>query len=380
MEHKNQGNDFYKQKKYDEARKCYVKAIEEDPSNYIFYSNLAAADFEREKYEACVFACKKAIEVAIEKKSANCQQVGKIHARMGRAYMKIAEFKDAADCFVAAVEHHKTDDHEKLLSEAIMFIKLESDPLVEVQDSKVHGKGVFAIKDIKKGQAVCFYDGKIVDRSNLAELVTAYQESLMDSDYWMTYPKNPNKTLYGYKTPKTVFGIGQIINDGAKPEITMLNYKHGIRACEEYFEKSYKLWNISFKLTGPDFWFYAERDITEGEELFLHYGWRSWLTMLNKKLTNETKDAHIWRLLFWAIRDEGEYVTPNGEIKIARYEQSYVFWEHEYKHMLKELFEVPKCLLEKARETPGFSHKKYFLSMLEAIHPEEVSCILDQLP
>eukprot|EP00092_Neocalanus_flemingeri_P003572 GFUD01003831.1.p1 GENE.GFUD01003831.1~~GFUD01003831.1.p1 ORF type:complete len:379 (+),score=95.32 GFUD01003831.1:120-1256(+) len=378
MEHKNEGNVCYKQKKYTEATECYLKAIEEDPSNYIFYSNLAAAVFEKGNYESCIFACKKAIEVGTENKTVSGKQVAKIHARLGRAYVKLADFKNAADSFVAAVEHHKTDDNQNQLSEAIMFLKLSSDPAVEVRESSVHSRGVFAVRDISKGQPVCFYDGQLVDRSNIFELVSA--EGIMDKDYWMSHPRNPNLNLFGYKTPKSIFGIGQLINDGAKPEITKLNYKQATRACEEYFHKSHELWNISFKPTGPDFWFYADRDITEGEELYLQYGWRSWLEMLTRRLTSHTKDAHIWRLLYWAILGQKEYVLPDGEVKQAKYAQSYVLKEDEYKDMLEELFEVPTSVLENARKRPKFTHKKFFLTMLEKIQPEPVESNLDQLP
>jgi len=367
-----------------------MRAIKEDPNNYVYYSNIAAVYFESEKYESSIAACTKALELATKHNSADKKQLGKIHARMGRANLKITDFINAADCFVAALDQDKTVEYEEQLRTTVKFLKIdsddvvdvrESDPVVEVRKSKVHGRGVFALKDIKKGQPVCFYDGKVVDQTNIMELVEAHEEGVLDFTYAMAHPKSSDWILFGYKDPKTPYGIGQIINDGAKPEITKLDLKHGIEACEEYSKASFNLWNVSYQPTGPDFWFYADRDIAKGEELYLRYGHRSWLRMLAKmKTENEMEDSHLWRMLYWAIEGNGDYVLPSVEVKRAEFKDAYNFEEDECKAILEEMFEVPKDLLEKARKGPKFSHKKYFLSMFKKISPDNVQNNLERLP
>merc|ERR1712208_141383 len=114
-----------------------------------------------------------------------------------------------------------------------------------MNQSKVHGRGVFAVRDIKGDEVVCLYDGKLVDELSLLKLVRAKIQ--MDREYWMSHPRDPNLTLCGYKDPKSVLGIGQIINDYTKPEVIELNFKHGIKACEEYVTNSRKHHNVVFK-------------------------------------------------------------------------------------------------------------------------------------
>lgn len=55
---KQRGNDLYKQKKFPEAIACYTEAIEKDPTNLSYVSNLAAVKLEMGDYDACIDDCK----------------------------------------------------------------------------------------------------------------------------------------------------------------------------------------------------------------------------------------------------------------------------------------------------------------------------------
>lgn len=66
MEHKSEGNDFFKKGAYDKAIACYTKAIEECPKENItelatFYQNRAAAYDNLKKYSAVIEDCSKAL-------------------------------------------------------------------------------------------------------------------------------------------------------------------------------------------------------------------------------------------------------------------------------------------------------------------------------
>jgi stress-induced-phosphoprotein 1 len=140
MEHINQGNHFFKIRNFAQAKVCYEKAIQEDPTNIIFYSNLAAVHCEEHAYQECILTYKKAVKVGIENK-ADVKQIAKVSARMGRAYMKDQNFKEATNSFENALSQHTLDETASLLQEAKVFLRLENNPLVEVRQSTIHGKG-----------------------------------------------------------------------------------------------------------------------------------------------------------------------------------------------------------------------------------------------
>ncbi|GIV33112.1 MAG: hypothetical protein KatS3mg031_0647 [Chitinophagales bacterium] len=101
---------------------------------------------------------------------------------------------------------------------------------VEVRRSKIHGLGVFAKKDIRKGQIIeqCPY------------LITFLENHKLINDYLF------------YRSPKTgmiILGYGCI-------------YNHSPDYNAEYFEDTEK------KLIE----FVARRNIKKGEEIFIHYG------------------------------------------------------------------------------------------------------------
>ncbi|RYA67779.1 hypothetical protein DD592_27280, partial [Enterobacter cloacae complex sp. 2DZ2F20B] len=60
---KEQGNEFYKKKAFEQAIEHYNKAIELDPTDITFYNNLAAVYFEQKDYDKCIKECEKAIDI-----------------------------------------------------------------------------------------------------------------------------------------------------------------------------------------------------------------------------------------------------------------------------------------------------------------------------
>ena len=68
-----------------------------------------------------------------------------------------------------------------------------------------------------------------------------------------------------------------MINDLNKPNIVELDFEHGIKACEEYVLESIRKTNVTFS-EHAHFKIYPLKDIEKDEELFLHYGYKCWLT------------------------------------------------------------------------------------------------------
>jgi len=376
MEHKLRGNQFFKNRKFSQARACYKRAIREDPTDIIFYSNLAAVHLEEHDYKECIETCKKGIAIGSQNK-ADVKQIAKSYARMGKAFMKEQNFKEAVRSFEDALANDRIKEYESLLVESKGLLKLENNPMVEVGKSNIEGRGVFAVRDIAKDEAVCLYDGELLDESHLLSLVRSGVP--MDREYWMSHPRDPRLTLCGYKTPKTVLGIGQLMNDSQKPEITKLDFKEGIKSCEEYVINSRKGQNVTFNLDGRDFWLYAARDIKKGEELFLHYGYKIWLETFTKDLNLAKKSStnSLWRLLYWALDGSVHGMVGKGQAKVFKIENAYDFDEKEYQSIVEVLLEVPKENMEENKRIPNFSYKNCFISMINIINIDHVDSFLD---
>lgn len=93
---KEEGNEFMRAEKLEEAVEKYSKAIEIDGSNQVYYCNRAAAFSKMNNHYAAIEDCKRAIDM-----DAN---YGKAYGRLGLAYSSIEKHKEAVDCFQKAIE------------------------------------------------------------------------------------------------------------------------------------------------------------------------------------------------------------------------------------------------------------------------------------
>lgn len=125
-----------------------------------------------------------------------------------------------------------------------MSSKLKPGDLIEVRESPVHGKGVFARRDIPKGTKIIEYKGEHI---SWKKAVARHPHD----------PKQPNHTFY--------FGLedGSVID--AKyggNEAMWVNHscKPNCKALEEDGSKRTKVF------------LYAKKNIKEGDELFYDYG------------------------------------------------------------------------------------------------------------
>ena len=156
---KEQGNQLYKDKKFDAALAAYDEAIAIDPTNMTFLSNKAAVLFTQKKYDECIDMCMKAIEVGKEHR-APFEDRGKAYTRAGRAYQKKGDLDQAiAMCNTALLENFdkdtqrllKTLELEKKKADAIAY---QSDEKAE--ESKQRGNDFFRAQ--KWGDAVKEYE------------------------------------------------------------------------------------------------------------------------------------------------------------------------------------------------------------------------------
>ncbi|KAM3963650.1 stress-induced phosphoprotein 1 [Aphomia sociella] len=116
LQEKDQGNEFYKKKEFDNALHHYYKAIEHDPTDITFYTNIAAVYFEQKEYEKCIKECEKAIDIGRENR-ADFKLIAKAFTRIGNAYKKMEQWKLAKTYFEKSMSEHRTPEIKTLLSE-----------------------------------------------------------------------------------------------------------------------------------------------------------------------------------------------------------------------------------------------------------------------
>merc|ERR1719343_85334 len=84
---KEEGNTFYKAKKFDDALAAYDEAIAIDPTCMTFLLNKAAVYFTQKKYDVCIEECNKSLEVGKEN-MAPFEDRAKALTRCAKAYQK----------------------------------------------------------------------------------------------------------------------------------------------------------------------------------------------------------------------------------------------------------------------------------------------------
>ena len=233
---------------------------------------------------------------------------------------------------------------------------------VEVRPSNVHGRGVFALREIKAGEFVCIYDGDLLSND-----VVKNSGVDVDVTYCLTHPKNPKLVLCGYKYPKNSVGVGQLINDAKTIQLRELDYKRGIEACREYVKKSKELANVDF-ICENNFNIHAVRDIKKDEELFIHYGYPYWIGyILNNVLIY--REQFMWTLLCFCLL---------GQVQISEKESidlgdALKNWnELECSKIIKRL-EIPSEITNARKQIePNSTYYKFLWSLLEKLN---IDCI-----
>ncbi len=157
---------------------------------------------------------------------------------------------------------------------------------VQVKDAGDKGRGVFATREIKRGQVCCWYDGLLTDSSYNAPLATgAFGYCLATEN---------DKYIAGYRAQLREGGCAQLCNDAS----TSYTDKHDLKylkninvKCEAYAE-------------GDGVAFVATKPIPKGQELLFSYGPGYWKTVREREGSTAHNIARTVSDIFnWAARE-----------------------------------------------------------------------------
>jgi len=163
LKEKELGNGEYKKKNFDGALEHYRKAVELDPTDITFRSNIAAVYFEQKEFQKCIDECLSAVELGRENR-ADYKLIAKAFARAGNAYRKLGDLKNAKVCFEKSLSEHRTPETRSLISDLDKLIKEEErkayvDP-AKAEEEKEKGNELFKKGDY--GTAVKHYSEAIM--------------------------------------------------------------------------------------------------------------------------------------------------------------------------------------------------------------------------
>lgn len=118
---KNQGNEFYKKRKFSEAITAYTAAVELDPQELTYYTNIAACYFELAEYEKCIEQCEQAITVGRSSGAYDYVKMGKAIARKANALFKLGKMEESLQAYDEALlenNHYDIKEARKKVEKA----------------------------------------------------------------------------------------------------------------------------------------------------------------------------------------------------------------------------------------------------------------------
>jgi len=159
---KEKGNEAYKKKDFENALLHYSKAVEHDPTEITYYNNIAAVYFEQKEYRKVIEQCEKAIEIGRENR-ADFKLIAKAFSRIGNAYKKLEDWRNAKIYFEKSMSEHRTPEVKSVISEL---------------DKKIKEVELKAYIDPEKAEEAKTKGNDFFNKGNYAEAVKHYSEAI----------------------------------------------------------------------------------------------------------------------------------------------------------------------------------------------------------
>lgn len=198
---KDQGNQLYKKRKFEEALSCYEKAIEAAPNDLTYQNNRCAVLIEmgEENYPKVLSICEDLVARRYEINTAcpggaSFEKVAKVYCRMASVYEKQKRYDEAIAMYSKALMEDNSKNTRNALREVTAAKeKWEKDQYVDAAKAEEHReKGNEHFKSNRHAEAKAEYDEAIRRNpkdarlySNRAATLTklvAYPDALRDLD------------------------------------------------------------------------------------------------------------------------------------------------------------------------------------------------------
>ncbi|GAB6026107.1 Stress-induced-phosphoprotein 1 [Chamberlinius hualienensis] len=124
LKEKELGNEAYRTRNFETALSHYKRAIELDPTDMTFLTNVAAIYFEQKKYDECIEECAKAIDIGRENR-ADFKIIARAYSRIANAYLKQKNYAKAKEFYQKSLAEHRTPETREKLSQVEKVLKEE---------------------------------------------------------------------------------------------------------------------------------------------------------------------------------------------------------------------------------------------------------------
>jgi hypothetical protein len=159
--------------------------------------------------------------------------------------------------------------------------------LLEVKNSDIHGKGVFAKNNIDANQVVSLYPCHGIIKKNVKYYCEEknsgeYGDLLFNSrDYMIPLKRTDRVFIYGNPYIQDEGSLGHLINDSYKnvSDLKHLN-KHNMKLSLKYMLDSVKSNNCTLVQSNDYVYVKTTKYINKGEELLTNYGFPYWCSEL----------------------------------------------------------------------------------------------------
>jgi len=147
---KNQGNECYKKKKYDEAIQYYDKALELEPNDILYINNKAAVYLAKKDFDKCIELCNEALTKGREV-MADFGKIAKAYSRKGLALAEKGLLEEAIQATKDSLMEY-SDDRVKFQLKNLEKLKRKKDEEAYVNPEVAEQHNVSANEFFKSGK------------------------------------------------------------------------------------------------------------------------------------------------------------------------------------------------------------------------------------
>lgn len=157
--------------------------------------------------------------------------------------------------------------------------------LLEIKNSSIHGKGVFAKNNIEPNQVVSLYPchGTLNGELQYCDIKNRgdHHDMTFNPCMYKLPLKGSDTLIYGNPYIQDEGLVGHLINDSYKDVFDFKNLnKHNLKICLKYMLNSIKSDNCTLVQCNDYAYVKTTKYINKGEELFTHYGYPFWCSEL----------------------------------------------------------------------------------------------------